>query len=173
MLEDNKAVPILREKVVKIQDVLPVIGDLRNKNLLDHHWAEITELLNYNLQEDPDFTLGTLVKLDAMAKKTEIQKISVSAHQEASLRGMLEKVETMWAELMMPVNNHKGAKDIFVLGSLEDVIAALDDSLVTVNTILGSRFVGPIKPVVDDWNVKLMLFQETIDEWMNCQRAWM
>ena len=53
------------------------------------------------------------------------------------------------------------------------MIANLDDSLVTINTVLGSRYVAGIRQYVDTWRTKLMHFQETLDEWLTCQRNWM
>ena len=52
-------------------------------------------------------------------------------------------------------------------------IAALDDSIVMIGTILASPFVDPIRDRVVEWNNKLILFQETLDEWTTCQRSWM
>ena len=49
----------------------------------------------------------------------------------------------------------------------------LDDSTVNIATIAGSRYVGPIKPRVDDWQHKLNLFAETLEEWLVCQRSWL
>ena len=34
---------------------------------------------------------------------------------------------------------------MFIVGSVEDITVALEDSLVTISTIAGSRFVGPIR----------------------------
>ena len=42
-----------------------------------------------------------------------------------------------------------------------------------MQTILGSRFVGPMQKRVDEWDKKLRLFSDTLDEWLNVQRAWM
>ncbi|CAL1172366.1 unnamed protein product, partial [Cladocopium goreaui] len=65
------------------------------------------------------------------------------------------------------------SKDVFVLGSIEDITVALEDSLVTISTIAGSRYVGPIRAEVEQWQKDLLLFQETLDEWLNVQRNWM
>lgn len=173
MLEDNEVVGILREKVSSFKETLPVVQNLRNPHLLDRHWSEITELLSHDIKNDPEFTMGTLIDVNAMEHQAAIAVISTKAGQEAALNEMLQKVEDTWSELVFPVNAHKGAKDVFVLGNLEDVIAGLDESLVTINTILGSRFVDPIRDVINDWNHKLLLFQENLDEWITCQRSWM
>jgi dynein heavy chain len=39
--------------------------------------------------------------------------------------------------------------------------------------MLGTRFVAEIKPTVESWEGKLLLIQETIDEWLSCQKQWM
>ena len=46
----------------------------------------------------------------------------------------------------------------------------MDDSLVTVNTVLSSRFVAGIRDMVEEWRHTLNVMQETLDEWMNVQR---
>jgi dynein heavy chain len=62
---------------------------------------------------------------------------------------------------------------MYVLGSTEEITVGLDDSLVSINTILGSRFVGPIRNEVEGWRHKLVAFQDTLDEWLMVQRNWM
>jgi hypothetical protein len=68
---------------------------------------------------------------------------------------------------------YKDVKDLYILGDVSELIAALDESLVTVNTVLGSRYVGGIRDFVETWRKNLILFQDTLDEWLACQRAWM
>ena len=54
----------------------------------------------------------------------------------------------------MPVNPYKSQKDLYVLGALDDIMSALDDSLVAMNTIMGSRYVEPMREeVYDDYRV--------------------
>lgn len=43
---------------------------------------------------------------------------------------------------------------------------ALEDSMVTMATILSSRFVGGIRPEVEKVERLLTLFAETLDEWV-------
>lgn len=71
------------------------------------------------------------------------------------------------------MRNYKDTKDLFIMGDVSDIIANLDESLVTINTVLGSRYVAGIRDMVEGWRRRLMLFQETLDEWMMCQRTWM
>lgn len=60
-----------------------------------------------------------------------------------------------------------------VLGGIEDVVMQLEDSQVALQTILASRFVGGIRTEVEEWEKKLSLLSEMLDEWLTCQRSWM
>merc|ERR1719386_338659 len=71
----------------------------------------------------------------------------------------------------MIVNQYKD--NAYILGSVEEITVALEDSLVNISTIAGSRFVGPIRGEVEEWQKNLLLFQETLDEWLQVQRNWM
>jgi len=51
---------------------------------------------------------------------------------------------------------------------VEDIIAALDDHQLKVQTMLGTRFVSEIKPQVEAWEKKLVLISDIIDEWLYC-----
>ena len=64
-------------------------------------------------------------------------------------------------------------KESTILGGLDDIIQHLEDSLLTISTISGSQFVAPIRQTVQDWEHKLLLTQETLDEWLAVQRAWL
>lgn len=49
----------------------------------------------------------------------------------------------------------------------------MEDSQVTIATIKGSRFIGPIKQEVERWDKQLSLFADTLDAWLVCQRNWL
>lgn len=72
------------------------------------------------------------------------------------------KVEEAWKSLEFPVVSHKDAKDVYILGSTEEVQVVLDESFININTIASSRHVGPIKPRVDEWMRQLELFSNVL-----------
>ena len=157
-----------------MNSVLPVVGALRNPCLKDRHWEKITSLVGVNIPhlEDP-LTLGGIIDRGIPIYQEEIETIATSAQQESILEELMAKVTGIWDIMNLDVKPYKEVKDLYILGDTSEVIASLDDSLVTINTVLGSRYVAGIRSFVDAWRAKLMLFQETIDEWLNCQRAWM
>ena len=76
-------------------------------------------------------------------------------------------------ELNFIVNPYREYKDKFIMGSVEDIMQALDDHQLKIQSMLGSRYVGEIRESVEIWEKKLLLISEIIDEWLTCQRQWM
>lgn len=102
-----------------------------------------------------------------------IQVISGQATAEVSLQEMLDKVKKVWEDCDLPLAGYKDSKEVFILGNVEEIVTNLEDSMVNVSTIAGSRFVGPIREEVEKWQTDLLVFQETLDEWLNLQKNWM
>ncbi|PCI26913.1 hypothetical protein COB52_05610 [Candidatus Kaiserbacteria bacterium] len=48
----------------------------------------------------------------------------------------------------------------------------MDESLATINTILGSRFVKPLRSEAEAWKKNLFLLNQIVEEWVNCQKQW-
>ena len=117
-----------------------------------------------NLEEQ--LTLGQLMDRDIKKFALEIDEISSTATNETSLERMLDKLTKIWKKLEFEVLPYKDKKNVYIIGSVDDIITQLDDSLVTISTLLGSRFVKPIKTQVEDWQGKLSKFQDTLDAWM-------
>ncbi|XP_074052253.1 dynein axonemal heavy chain 6 isoform X2 [Macrotis lagotis] len=153
---------------------LPVITDLRNPFLKPRHWTTIEQIVDVNLM-DPDspLTLGYLISMHVFEFGSEIQDVSGQASGEASLETILKKVEDNWKTTEFIVLPHRDTKDVFILGGTDDIQVLLDDSIINVATIASSRYVGPLKPRVDEWQKHLALFNQTLEEWMTCQRNWL
>ena len=106
-----------------------------------------------------DPPLGYLLDLKVNEFREEIETISTAATQENVLEEMLSKVENAWKPLEFVVNPYKESKDVFILGGVDDVMAVLEETQVLVQTILGSRFVGPMQKRVDEWEKKILSTQ--------------
>lgn len=72
-------------------------------------------------------------------RQAEVVTLSMEASQEAALEGLLDNISSKWSSIDLTVVPFKDVKDAFVLGSVEDVTAALEDTMVTMSTILASR----------------------------------
>lgn len=149
-----------------MKEKLPIIGHLRNPNLRPRHWNKIEALLKYKFdqksEEEEILNLKLFEQLGAFKFPEELAEIASAASSEAGLELMLSKVDEAWKSLDFIIMKHKDQKDVYVLGTLEEVQATLDDSNITIQTVAASRHVGPVKPRVDDWLRRLDLFAKTL-----------
>ncbi|XP_045541953.1 dynein axonemal heavy chain 6 [Papilio machaon] len=172
-LPPNKIVPRCKQSIDVMKDKLPVISYLRSPALKARHWVRVEEVLHTRFVPGVPLTLADLEQLGAFQHAEELMEIAAQANSEAGLEALLKKVEETWAALEFPVLPHKDSRDVFMLGGLEEVQAALDESCVNVNTILSSRSCGPLKSRVEEWQRNLELFGKTLEEWQQCQQTWM
>ncbi|CAK7297493.1 Dynein axonemal heavy chain 6 [Vulpes lagopus] len=173
-LPPNSVVPQLKHKVEKMKEKLPVIIDLRNPTLKPRHWAAIEQTVDASLVDlEIPLTLEKLSELHVFDFGQEIQDISGQASGEAALETILKKVEDSWKTTEFVILPHRDSKDVFILGGTDDIQVLLDDSTINIATIASSRYVGPLKTRVDDWQKQLALFNQTLEEWLNCQRNWL
>ncbi len=94
------------------------------------------------------------------------------ATNEATLENMLNRIIDIWKKTdFRLVKDH--AKDTFIITGTDEIQILLEESQITMTTIKTSRYVGPIKNQVEDWDRRLSLFSKTLDEWILCQKRWL
>lgn len=98
---------------------MPIVVALRNENLKEHHWKEIKDLINadFNIM-DPEFTLQSLIDLNAVQFQEDITSISTQASQEASLRAQLNVLEETWKKIDFVVKQYKD-KDAMIIDEID------------------------------------------------------
>lgn len=159
------------------------------------HWFQIEQLLSLKILSDDSITLEAFEKANVLAPEISDQmaKICEQAAAEFDVEGLLKKVEALWEEFNLSVVQHRDAKEVYILGGLDELQVALDEAYININTILASRHVGPFKDSVLNWQAALNLFSENlgkncqlvfetdtinvhylqcVDEWTTCQNCW-
>ena len=95
--------------------------------------------------------------MNAVKFQEEIQLIATQATQEANLRAQIGKLDDQWRRIDLITKPHKDNKDTFILDQIDAMFQYLDDSLAQINTILGSRYVKPLRAEADLWKKNLLL----------------
>ncbi|XP_023668206.2 dynein axonemal heavy chain 6 [Paramormyrops kingsleyae] len=171
-LPPNNVVSRLKDHVDRMREKLPVVTNLRNPYLKARHWDMLEQIVGTSLVAEP-LTLAILEDLGIFGFDSRIQEVSGQASGEASLETVLKKVEDCWKSTEFVVLSHRESKDVFILGGTDDIQVLLDDSVINLAAVASSRYVGPIKAKVDEWQIQLALFSQTLDEWLTCQRNWL
>ena len=76
-----------------------------------------------------------------------ITDISGTASGEAQLEFSLAAVQKAWSKMEFNVNEFRETKNLYILGSLEEILTLLEDNQVTLQTMLGSRYIRTIQEV--------------------------
>eukprot|EP00828_Plagiopyla_frontata_P006289 TRINITY_DN1271_c0_g1_i2.p1 TRINITY_DN1271_c0_g1~~TRINITY_DN1271_c0_g1_i2.p1 ORF type:complete len:1883 (-),score=297.33 TRINITY_DN1271_c0_g1_i2:372-6020(-) len=162
--------------IIEVKDLsskMPIFMALGNKDLQDRHLNQIYDLLNPNFRPAKTVSFSELIAYGVESKKDQIEEISARASGEAQIEESIKAIAQKWSELCFIVNSYRETKDKFVLGSVEEIFQNLDDHQVSIQTMLGTRYVQAIRGKVEEWEKKLILISEILDEWLKCQRQWM
>ncbi|XP_070710496.1 dynein axonemal heavy chain 6 [Pempheris klunzingeri] len=171
-LPRNNVVSSLKEKVEVMKQWLPVITDLRNPCLKPEHWKTLESIVGTPLNME-ELTVVVLEEMNVFSYGMEIQEVSGQASGEASVETIITKVEDMWKTTEFTVLSHGDSENVFILGGTDDIQVLLDDSIINVGTVASSRYISPIKHRVEKLLRQLTLFNQTLDEWLTCQRNWL
>jgi dynein heavy chain, axonemal len=99
-LEDNPIQRKLKDMVDTFKGAMPIVVALRNEALQEHHWKEIKDLINSDFDiTNPEFTLQSLIDLNAVQFQEDITAISTQASQEQSLRTMIQVLDETWKKV--------------------------------------------------------------------------
>ena len=169
----SKLTDKLRDKISNFKALMPSVLDLGNKNLRTRHFEKLFGLISQVYYTGMPFTLSKLIKAGIMNYKDVIADTSATASGESSLEDSLTKIINAWDKLPFTLRNHRDQHGLYILGSLEDILLQLEDNQVTLQTMLGSRYVKGLQTGIEEWEKKLSNLSETLDEWIACQRSWM
>ncbi|XP_054851851.1 dynein axonemal heavy chain 10 [Eublepharis macularius] len=166
----------LEMKMKAFKDSIPLLLDLKNEALRERHWKELMDRTGTHFQMTTEtFTLENMFAMELHKYSDVINEIVGSAVKELGIeKGVKEIVET-WENMKFTVQRYfKGTQERgFILGSVDDIVQILDDNAVNLQSISGSRFVGPFLATVHNWEKTLSLIGEVIEIWMIVQRKWM
>lgn len=149
-LPNHPLAPVFKQNVSQFSEILPVIVALTNPHLTTQHWNKIETLTGLAKLQESNFTLNYLMDKHISIYADQIDSIANDATNEAILLKMLREIEVTWETIEFVMVLHKEIKDFYLVGSLDDVIAQLEETQVQLSTIRSSRYVNAIKAQVDD-----------------------
>ncbi|KAM4616801.1 dynein axonemal heavy chain 10 [Polymixia lowei] len=177
--KDVRGLPVaffLEGRMKEFKESLPLLLDLKNEALRDRHWKELMERTSTSFEMNPEtFTLENMFSMELHKYVSVIDDIVTSAVKELSIeKGVKEVVET-WENMKFGVQRYfKGTQERgSILGAVDEVLQNLDDNAMNLQSMAGSRFVGPFLGTVQQWEKNLSLISEVIEVWMLVQRKWM
>uniref|UniRef100_A0A3B3TNK4 Dynein axonemal heavy chain 10 n=1 Tax=Poecilia latipinna TaxID=48699 RepID=A0A3B3TNK4_9TELE len=177
--KDVRSLPVafyLDACMKEFKESLPLLLDLKNEALRDRHWKELMERTGTSFEMNPEnFTLQNMFAMELHKYANVIGDIVTSAVKELSIEKGVMAVSETWDNMRFIVQTYfKGTKEHgVILGAVDEILLNVDNDVMNLQSMAGSRFVGPFLNIIQRWEKDLSLISETIEIWLVVQRKWM
>ncbi|XP_045152663.1 dynein axonemal heavy chain 10 [Echinops telfairi] len=155
----------LEAKMKAFKDSIPLLLDLKHEALRERHWKELMEKTGVFFEMTETFTLENMFAMELHKHADVLNEIVTAAIKEIAIEKAVKEILDTWENMKFTVMKYyKGTQERgYILGSVDDVIQCLDDNTVNLQSISGSRFVGPFLQTVHKWEKTLSLIGEVIE----------
>jgi dynein heavy chain, axonemal len=176
----QKIAESIRQEVERFRPKVPVLRALKKKGLKTQHLQEISRAIGSELAPDRNFTFTEALELGVLNYSDKIVEIGERASKEYVIEVNLEKMKREWEAISFEVVPYKPTKDKgpeqaqnYVVRSYEAISNKLDEHIVNTQTLQFSPYKRPFEEELAEWDGKLRLMSDVVDEWIKFQQQWM
>ncbi|XP_052808511.1 dynein axonemal heavy chain 1-like isoform X3 [Mya arenaria] len=162
----------VKGKIEEFKPFIPLIQGLRNPGMRSRHWDNLSAELGFTVVPKANLTFSKCLEMNLQDHIQTIAKVAEVAGKEYSIEQALDKMEKEWDPVQFEIMPYKET-GTYILRSSEDTSQLLDDHIVMTQSMSFSPYKKPFEERINTWENKLTTTQDVLDEWLNCQRAWL
>jgi dynein heavy chain len=154
--------------------MVPLLEMMSHKAIQQRHLEQIMTLTKTTFNLDPDlFFLRNLMEAPLLPHREDIEEICIAAVKEADIEAKLKVVVTEWEEKCFVFAPFKTRGNLTLKPSAtSEIIASMEDSLMTLSSLLSNRYNAPFKATIQTWVQNLSTASEVIENWLAVQNLW-
>ncbi|XP_020300595.1 dynein heavy chain 3, axonemal isoform X2 [Pseudomyrmex gracilis] len=168
----RRVAEMVRGKVEKFRQFIPVLQVICTPGLQDRHWESISKIVDVQIVPTEISSLSEMVEYGLPAFIAKLEEIASAATKEYILQQNLQKMKEEWQEVYFELIPYRET-GVFILTAVDDVQMLLDDHILKAQTMCSSPYVKAFEKEMQEWEEKLILMQDIIDQWLLCQATWM
>ena len=163
---------MVRGKVEKFKQFIPVLQTICNPGLQPRHWEQISKVVGVTIVPTKTSSLSQMIDYGLLVYINRLEEISSAATKEHALEKNLKKMQDEWQQIYFDLSPYRDT-GVSVLSAVDDIQVLLDDHILKAQTMRGSPFIKAFEEEMQAWEEKLILMQDIIDQWLTCQATWM
>eukprot|EP01135_Chromosphaera_perkinsii_P007354 Nk52_evm2s805 gene=Nk52_evmTU2s805 len=165
----------IKNYIKEYQETLPVLISLSSESIKNRHWLQVMNITGKSFNLDTNyFKLSHLLDADLLRFREDLNEITIAANREMEIEVMITQIEEDWTEQVLVFENFKGHGEITLsIGEVGKLLEMLEESQITIGTMLNSKYVAPLREEVTNWVSILGTVSDVIEQWLAVQNLWM
>ncbi|KAI8902513.1 dynein heavy chain and region D6 of dynein motor-domain-containing protein [Globomyces pollinis-pini] len=164
----------LKNIVDNMASLVPLLEMMSNKAMQQRHWDSIMSITKTELNLDPEmFYVKTLLDAPLIEHQEDLEDVCTAAVKEAEIEIKLKATVTDWEDKIFTLGPFKTRGNLVLKPSATaEIISQMEDSLMTLASLLSNRYNAPFKPTIQTWVHNLSTASEVIENWLSVQNLW-
>ena len=178
-LRQSEAFLGFREFTNGFANVVPLLASLSHDSMRDRHWDMIRELVVDPAQksfttplQDPEVNLQSILGIGLDGIASAVDDIADQAVKELKMEKSLAQLAEQWAVVEFFAEESWEGSGVYMLNIKEDDMEMLENDQLTVQGMMGSRFLSTFELEVTTWQKELAAVDEVMQILGEVQRLW-
>lgn len=159
----------MHSRVIDLNYTVPLLEKLQNDSMKDRHWEYLSNQSTINLKS---LTFSDVIDMNLHLKVDEVDKVLEVAYEEEKLENSLMEINGFWSSTELQLKPYDSQSGQFILESLDKTFLHLEDHLLLLHAMLGSKFSSQYQQDMKQWESALNLVIECLNHWSRLQQKW-